>query len=93
MGPKVYAGITLDGQDVFKIKGLSHNKLPSFDELELLLNKNSFLMINQFKNYNDLSNATIVNKETIYTLRVTSNKRDLVFNNNVLVNTKNKIIS
>ena len=36
-GPKFYGGVTQSNQEIIKIKGLSHDCLPSFTELELLL--------------------------------------------------------
>jgi len=45
IAPKVYGGITVDGREVVKVKGLKAKI--SFEDLESLLTKNSSLEVNQ----------------------------------------------
>jgi hypothetical protein len=73
-----------------KIKGLSGNSLSgiTIDDLLELINKDSTLESKQNKWYKDLSNGNITIKEQIYTLKVTGNKRDLVYINSKLNNTE-----
>lgn len=50
LAPKVYAGITQDGSEVIKIKGLSHDtidKKVSFDLLKSLMVKGSSMNFEQ----------------------------------------------
>lgn len=44
------------------------------------------MIFNKKKTFRDLANATLLNKETSYTLRVTSNKRNLVYEKNLNFN-------
>ena len=92
-GPKFYGGITLDGQEIVKIKGLSHEVLPPFSELELLLSKGKFLEKEQTKVFKDLSLSEITLKNLPYLLKPTCNKRDFVYSDSCIVGTKNKVIT
>ena len=92
-GPKFYGGITLDGQEIVKIKGLSNEVLPPFSELELLLSKGKFLEKEQTKVFKDLSLSEITLKNLPYLLKPTCNKRDFVYSDSCIVGTKNKVIT
>ena len=86
LGPKVYGGICKDGYSFTKVKGLK-NKL-TFNELESLLDKN--YLNNKFtqeKWYKSLIKGNIKIKERPYKLKVTENKRLLIFKNNILTST------
>lgn len=90
LAPKVYSLLTND-QIISKVKGLSKEgvKKITFNDFENLLYKNSNLEIQQVKWYKSLENSTINVKNQIYTLKVTSNKRELIYNSeNKLINTK-----
>jgi hypothetical protein len=94
LSPKVYAlkkktniiGLTPDElkkNEIIKIKGLSaeaikNNKI-SLDSLSILLNKDYKLYYNQYKWFRGLSNANIEILEKAYTLKVTENKRELIY--------------
>lgn len=56
-------------------------------DLESLLHKDRKLEFNQDKWFKSLFNGTITINEQLYTLKVTSNKRQLVYKNNTLINT------
>jgi hypothetical protein len=91
LAPKVYALITNNPKGVIKkIKGLNSEALNkiTFDDLIDLLNKNSTLESKQSKWYKDLSSGNITIKEQIYTLKVTGNKRDLIYENGLLIDTE-----
>ena len=92
LAPKVYAGITADGNEIIKIKGLSHKTIQkdvTFDLLKSLLHKEKSLNFNQTKSFRKLEEATITLINQTYNLIPTENKRQLVYdNNNLLINTK-----
>jgi hypothetical protein len=90
LGPKVYGGIDLDGNQFTKAKGL---KTPvSLIELESLLNNDNKLILNHDKWFSSLDKGTITISPTSYDLKPTDSKRDLVYKNGILVGTSNKTI-
>jgi hypothetical protein len=106
LSSKVYA-LQTDNQFISKVKGLHtkkelkiinnsieivDNSIPMKD-FDQLLYKNSSLKMNQEKWYKSLENSRITVKNQIYTLSVTSNKRQLIYDNNKLINTKAYIIN
>ena len=95
-GPKFYGGVTQSGQEIIKIKGLSHEVLPSFSELELLLSKGKYLEKEQTKVFKDIGLSEITLKNLPYLLKPTCNKRDFVYTEGGsarIVGTKNKVIT
>ena len=93
LAPKVYAGITEDGKEVIKIKGLSAKSLKSnnisFEVLKSLLHKDQELVFNQVKSFKSLSDASITLINQTYKLVPTENKRQLLYNNDkILIGTK-----
>jgi len=101
LAPKVYALIS-NNKFIYKVKGLDtkltldkiidDNRL-TMDDFESLLMKDSSIKINHDKWYKSLEDSTITVKDQIYTLKVTSNKRNLIYDsNNKLINTKPYII-
>jgi hypothetical protein len=92
LAPKVYALILEDGTEIVKIKG-SKVKL-AFSDLEDLLQKDASKVILQEKWHRNLAKGNISIKEELYTLSITENKRELVYNSeNRLVATKPLVIS
>lgn len=77
IAPKVYAALIENGEYI-KIKGLKET-IP-FNDMLTLLNKDSKLAISQDKWYRNVSDSYIDVKKMLYTLMVTSNKRNLVYN-------------
>lgn len=59
-----------------------------FNELANLLIKDSNLVISPEKWYRDIANNSINVRETIYTLKVTENKRSLIYQDGKFVDTK-----
>jgi hypothetical protein len=103
LGPKFYALRTQEGKEIIKIKGLTSDAISkyniSIDLLSNLLMKNSKLEFRQTKWFKDLTEGTINIKDVIYSLKVTENKRELIYDNNKLSYTipysidKNKLIT
>jgi len=92
LAPKVYGGVTSEGQEIVKAKGVK-NIIP-FKELETLLKKDAKLKIPSEKWYRDLSKGNIQVKQEIYNLAIYSTKRELIYNNEgKFINTKPFIIN
>lgn len=89
LAPKVYALITSTGDEIIKVKGLDKDELKiNFNELELLLVKDSAKEFTQEKLFKKLIEGEITIKEAAYTLKVTSNKRAPIYIDNIFSNTK-----
>lgn len=88
LSPKVYYLETINGKVIYKVKGLKHEVELNRNNFEFLLGKNAFLLKNQTKWFRNLSEGEINILEQIYTLKVTENKRKLIFKKSKLVNTK-----
>lgn len=99
IAPKVYGGIGIKRDkgvvtyyEIVKAKGFK-NPI-EYSKLKYLLNQNSKLELCQEKWYRNFGNSEINVNNEIYTLMVTSNKRELVYNSNGhLVETKPLIIN
>jgi hypothetical protein len=92
LAPKVYAlENTTTGEKVIKIKGLSKESIIknniTLDSLEILLNKDYKLIYNQRKWFRSLTKANINILEQSYNLKVTGNKRELIYEKNKLIGT------
>lgn len=88
LAPKVYYLETIDGKVIYKVKGLSHNIELTKNDFIDLLNKNSYLEKSQIKWRKNLQEASISVINQLYTLKVTDNKRNLIYNeNNKLIGT------
>jgi len=95
LAPKIYA-LKNQEEKIIKIKGLSrqaiHENNINFNSLNSLLLQDHNItpaLGGQIKWRKDLSSRTIKLLEQIYTLRVTDNKRDLIYNsNNILINSR-----
>ena len=91
LAPKVYA-LRNKVESIIKIKGLTKKSIQdnniTIDSLETLLYLNSNLSFTQLKWFKNIANANISVLEQIYTLKVTGNKRKLVYDsNNILIET------
>ena len=84
LAPKVYGGLT-DSKEIIRIKG-SKNKI-KFEDLKSLLSKDSVININQEKWYKNITESNITIRNEVYSLTATSNKRKLIYDNNILVDT------
>jgi len=90
IAPKVYGGITIDDKEITKVKGLK-NKI-SFSDLKSLLVKDSSMGVAQEKWFRQIDKSSITIRDTFYTLAVTHNKRELIYENSRLVDTKPFVI-
>jgi len=90
LAPKVYGLITTDGEEILKVKGLNKDSLDNinFNELELLLIKDSSKEFTQDKWFKKIIEGEITVNEVAYNLKVTSNKRAPIYIDNVYTNTK-----
>lgn len=94
LAPKVYCLLTENNELIYKVKGLNNKVNLTFEDFESLLNKNSILEKNHEKWFKQMSSGTITIKDQLYSLKVTSNKRELIYNNeNRLIKTKPYIIN
>ena len=93
IAPKVYCLVTEDGREIFKVKGLTKNVKFSVQDFESLLIKNNKIERNQTKWFKSLESGTITVKDQLYSLKITDNKRQLIYSNNKLVSTKPYIIN
>jgi hypothetical protein len=87
LAPKVYGYITEEGKEIIKIKGLKKPDL-NLNELESLLLKDSSKEITQEKWFRSIEESNITIKDQIYTLKVTGNKRLLIYKDNLLIGTE-----
>jgi hypothetical protein len=89
LAPKVYGLITVnengDNIEIIKAKGLTKDSIKNIkvSDLELLLNKDSIKLFNQDKSFKNLFNSDIKVLNTAYTLKITSNKRKLIYSVNI----------
>jgi len=90
LAPKVYALITEDGKEIIKVKGLTNEVISklTFKDLEALLIKDSNREFTQEKWFKSLINSEITTNDMLYTLKATSNKRELIYNNGIFSETK-----
>nr|YP_009487229.1 hypothetical protein [Russula abietina]AWB36131.1 hypothetical protein [Russula abietina] len=99
LSPKVYYLETEDGKVIYKAKGLKHEVELTKDNFKNLLFKGATLEKFQTKWFKNLSEGHINILEQIYTLKLTENKRKLIYKNNKFIGTtpykidKNKTIN
>lgn len=92
LAPKVYAGITTDGREVIKIKGLNYDQALTYNKLKTLLTKDSSLVLEQNKMFTKLEDTAINIIKQQYSLMPTENRRALIYKNNILTGTKPYVI-
>ena len=90
LAPKVYGLITEDGKEIIKAKGLTKETIKNINvsDLELLLKIDSNKIFKQEKAYKYLFNSEYLILDTAYTLKATSNKRQLIYLNGIFNSTK-----
>jgi len=96
LAPKIYGlkntAAPQQLEEIIKIKGLTkaaiNNNNINLKLLKTLLTKDYHLIFNQRKWFRNLKDANIKILDQIYTLKVTQNKRELIFKDNLLVGTK-----
>jgi DNA polymerase type B, organellar and viral len=82
LAPKMYYLQTEDDKVIYKVKGLKHEVDLTLTDFESLLYRESLLEKFQNKWRKNLSEGSIEVKDELYTLRVTNNKRKLIFDEN-----------
>ena len=93
LAPKVYYLETIDDKIIYKVKGLKHEVELNIHDFESLLYKDSFIKKFKTKWLKNLSDGCISVKNELYTLKITDNNRNLVFNEKgKLIDTKPYII-
>jgi hypothetical protein len=88
LGPKFYGGITVDDAEVIKIKGLTKDNLPTYNELETLLENGKYLEAKNMKAFKDLGLGQRILKTLDYMIKPSENKRHFVYQDNKIVYTK-----
>lgn len=90
LAPKVYGFITEDNTEIIKIKGVKPEAMNDIhlSDLENLLIKDSSKEFTQEKWIKKVLEGEISVVDTAYTLKVTSNKRECVYIDNIFENTK-----
>jgi hypothetical protein len=90
LAPKVYGLVTVEGEEIIKIKGVSKDIVSKlyFSDLEALLIKDSSREFIQEKWFSKLYDGEINVLDIAYTLKATSNKRNPIYIDNVLENTE-----
>uniref|UniRef100_A0A896YUU9 DNA polymerase n=1 Tax=Coniophora puteana TaxID=80637 RepID=A0A896YUU9_9AGAM len=79
ISPKVYCGITKEGDKICKVKGFTQSKELTMSDFEALLHQNANKTLNHTKWFRNLFESSIVMKDTSYNLVQTDNKRELIF--------------
>ena len=90
LAPKVYGGITTEDKEYIKVKGLKNPV--SFEELKTLLHKDASLTFHQEKWHKSIGESNITIKNEKYTLVPTDNKRKIIYNNGIFINTEPLIV-
>jgi hypothetical protein len=85
LAPKLYAAIS-DKGEILKSKGLKESI--KYHELFSLLLKGKEKIVYQDKWFKDLKDSTIQIRQTPYTLKVTMNKRQLIYDQDMYINSK-----
>jgi len=93
LAPKVYYLITETGEHIYKVKGLFHDVELNLSDFENLLSKESFLKKFQTKWRKILTFGHVSTLQELYTLKVTNNKRKLIYENGKLIGTVPYIIN
>ena len=89
LAPKLYCLITESEQFIHKVKGLKQETEIQFKDFENLLIKDTFISKSQSKWFRNLSESKINILEQLYSIKVTNNKRRLIYNkNNKLIGTE-----
>jgi len=93
LAPKMYYLEAENGKVIYKVKGLSHDVELTKDDFENLLFKESTLQKIQTKWIKFLSKGHIQVLDQMYTMKVTENKRKLIYKNGKLIGTQPFIIN
>lgn len=89
LAPKVYGLITKDGDEIIKVKGLTSKALQGLhiQDLDALLSLDSMKEFTQEKWFKSVTAGTINVTDVAYSLKVTNNKRQGIYVDNLFVDT------
>lgn len=93
LAPKMYYLQTVEGKVIYKVKGLKHQVELTLNNFQSLLFEKSILEKLQTKWIKNISKGQIEIRDDLYSLKVTNNKRKLIYDNNKLINTVPYIIN
>jgi len=82
LSPKLYCLETIDEKVIYKVKGLKHEVELTMNDFSKLLYKDAFITKSQTKWTRNLSEGHIKLLEQVYTLKMTDNKRQLIYDKN-----------
>jgi hypothetical protein len=90
LAPKVYGLIDVDGNEVIKVKGINHDVASTLhiNDLEYLLVKDSTREFTQEKWFKKVIEGDITISDVAYTLKVTSNKREVIYVDGIFHDTR-----
>jgi hypothetical protein len=90
LAPKVYGLVTVDGDEIIKVKGVTEEVTSNLTvgDLENLLILDNNRIFNQQKWYKNLVKGSISITDVLYNLKVTSNKRSAIYEQGVFNNTE-----
>ena len=88
LAPKLYCLNTNNNELITKTRGLSHNIKLQMEDFENLLFKDSEIIKKQNKWFKSIYEGSIKIDELPYSIKYSDNKRELIFENGKLVNTK-----
>jgi hypothetical protein len=90
LAPKVYGLVDVNGVETIKIKGVTEEISSNihFKDLEDLLVQDSSKVFNQHKWYKSLIQGNIKISDVLYNLKVTANKRQVVYVDGVFTRTE-----
>jgi len=95
LAPKVYGGLVRneDGTITEIVKAKGFKGIVSYELLKSLLVKDSALELSHEKWFRSFEEGNITIKDSIYTLKVTANKRNNIYVNNIFTDTEPLIIT
>jgi len=85
LGPKIYAGITINDNYICKIKGFKEAQSVPFNDMKSLLIEGSSFNLNHNKWFRDLGKGNIIIKDSLYKLTPTQNKRKLIYEGGIAI--------
>src|ERR1700753_46407 len=90
LAPKVYAFINKDGDEIIRVKGITKDTLTNLQisDFEALLFQDSNKELSQEKWFKRTIEGTISVSDVAYNLKVTSNKRENIYIDNIFEGTK-----
>lgn len=88
LAAKLYCLETDSNKLITKVKGLKDTTTLKYEDFENLLNKDFIIEKTHKKWSRNLSESKINILKQIYSIKVTENKRELIYDNNKLVSTK-----